>query len=117
MPLLKSSLTSVNNQVTAFHTWITSLQESLSSKIPRGTHRLEFDIFCSRHFVIKKTRNEFLSAGGSWVRGRERRGGGGAFHLQEKSGWFDRYIMVNNFPNLSTFACHLSPTRSVPLKG
>ena len=84
MPLLKSSLTSVNNQTTAFHTWITSVQKSLSSKIPSGTHRLEYDIFCSRHFVIKKTGNEFLLAGGAWVRGREQRGGGGAFYLQER---------------------------------
>ena len=76
------------NQTTAFHTWITSVQKSLGSKIPSGTHRLECDTFSSRHFVIKETGNEFLLAGGAWVGGREQRGGGDPFHFLEKSGWF-----------------------------
>ena len=68
MPLLKSSLTSVDNQTTAFHTWITSVHKSSSSKIPSGTKWLVCDLlwppFCNQEYW----KRVFL-AGGAWVRG------------------------------------------------
>ena len=54
---LKSSLTNVNNQTSAFHTWITSVRKSFSGGIPRVTRVPSTFGIC--HFVIRKTGNKF----------------------------------------------------------